>query len=81
MKRFYVCIAAVAALALTGCNASVIDTTWKYDKAIIVLPNGTVVEGEVTKWTDFEDGDQLQIEIDGKTYLTHASNVVLVSEG
>lgn len=65
---------------LTGCNLQMIDTTWSFEKAIICLPNGEIIEGEVESWTDFEDGDQVQIKIDGKQYLTHMSNVILISE-
>ena len=65
---------------LTGCNKQLIDTTWSYEKAIITLPNGEVVEGRVSSWTDFDDGDQIQVKIDGKQYLVHSSNIVLISE-
>ena len=69
------------AVGLTGCgNMQIIDTTWSFEKAIIYLPNGEIIEGEVESWTDFEDGDQVQIKIDGKQYLTHMSNVILISE-
>lgn len=65
----------------TACgNMQVFDTTYSFEKAIISLPNGEVIEGKVQSWTDFEDGDQIQIKIDGKQYLTHISNVVLISE-
>ena len=67
-------------LTFTACNKQMVDLTYSYEYAIIALPNGEVVEGKVTSWTDFEDGDQLQIKIDGKTYLVHSSNVVLISE-
>ena len=43
------------------------------------LPDGSYVEGPVQSWRDYDDGDQLQVTIDGVTYLTHASNVVLMS--
>ena len=69
-----------SALIFAGCNKQLVDLTYSYEYAIIALPNGEVVEGKVTSWTDFEDGDQLQIKIDGKTYLVHSSNVVLISE-
>ena len=66
---------------LTGCgNMQMLDTTYSFEKAIISLPNGEVIEGEVESWTDFEDGDQIQVKINGKQYLTHISNVVLISE-
>ena len=37
---------------------------------------GTIVEGKLNSWDDYE-GDQLQVKIDGVTYLVHSSNVVL----
>lgn len=68
-------------VGLTGCgNMQVLDTTYSFEKAIISLPNGDIVEGKVQSWTDFEDADQIQVKIDGKQYLTHISNVVLISE-
>lgn len=67
-------------LACAGCNKQILDTTYSYEKAIIYLPNGETIEGKVDSWTDYEDGDQLQIKIDGKNYLVHSSNCVLISE-
>ena len=63
---------------LTGCNMQLVDTTFSYDTAQIQMPDGTVVSGKIDSWRDYEDGDQLQIVIDGVTYLTHAENVVLI---
>ena len=70
----------VTVLVMSGCNKQMVDLTYSYERAIICLPNGEIVEGRVTSWTDFEDGDQLQVRIDGKTYLVHSSNVVLISK-
>lgn len=61
-------------------NMQLMDTTYSFERAIISLPNGEIVSGEVQSWTDFEDGDQIQVKINGKQYLTHISNVVLISE-
>ena len=73
-------IALSMALITTGCNKQLVDLTYSYEYAIIGLPNGEVVEGKVSSWTDFEDGDQIQVKIDGKTYLVHSSNIVLISD-
>lgn len=75
-----VVILVLAVTLLAGCNKQMVDLTYSYEYAIIGLPNGETVEGKVTSWTDFEDGDQIQVKIDGKTYLVHSSNVVLISE-
>ena len=72
-------IAVLSSLLLAGCNKQMVDLTYSYEYAIIGLPNGEVVEGKVSSWTDYEDGDQLQVKINGKTYLVHSSNVVLIS--
>ena len=73
----------ICVLIATGCgayNKQIMDLTYHFDRGIISLPNGEVVEGTVDSWKDYEDGDQLQVKINGKTYLTHATNVVLISE-
>ena len=70
----------VTVLVMSGCNKQMVDLTYSYEYAIIGLPNGEVVEGKVSSWTDFEDGDQIQVRIDGKTYLVHSSNIVLISD-
>ena len=82
MKKV-ICILIIALICLfsTGCNMQIIDTTYKFDRAIISLPNGNVVEGKVESWTDFEDGDQIQVKIDGVTYLVHSEDVALINEG
>jgi hypothetical protein len=84
MKKIVALLATVIVLLsaglLSGCNKQMLDLTYSYEYAIIGLPNGEVVEGRVSSWTDYEDGDQLQIKIDGKSYLVHSSNVVLISE-
>lgn len=64
-----------------GCgNKDMFDTVYTYDYGIVRLANGEIVEGKVEKWTDYEDGDQLQITIDGKTYLSHASDCTLIAD-
>ena len=70
----------LSAMVLAGCNKQMVDLTYSYEYAIIGLPNGETVEGKVSSWTDFEDGDQIQVKIDGKTYLVHSSNIVLISD-
>ena len=57
-----------------------IDLTYSYKYTIISLPNGEIVEGKVDSWKDFEDGDQLQITVDGVTYLVHATDAALMTE-
>lgn len=81
-----VCLA-IAALALvlilcmcTGCNKALIDTTYKFDRAIIEMPGGDVVEVEIRSWKDY-DGEQIQIIAeDGTVYLVNSVNCVLIQD-
>lgn len=66
-------------LVASGCNRQIADFTYKYDRACLALPNGQVVEGKVDSWLDFEDGDQIQVKINGVSYLVHSSNVALIN--
>lgn len=69
----------MAALLLASCgNKDYFDTVHTYHEAVIAMPDGTVVCGEVQNWRDYEDGDQIQVKIDGVTYLVHSSDVVLM---
>ena len=83
MKKVIAVLLAVIVLLtvclLSACNKQMVDLTYSYEYAIIGLSNGEVVEGKVSSWTDFEEGDQIQVKINGKTYLVHSSNVVLIS--
>ena len=61
-------------------NRRLIDTKNRFDRAIISLPNGEVVDGKVSSWLDYSDSDAVQVTIGGKTYLTHYTNVCLISD-
>lgn len=73
-------VVAGCAVLMTICNKTVLDTKYKFSWAYVLLPDGDVVTGPVDSWTDFGDGDQLQVTIKGVTYLSHGANIVLCSE-
>ena len=68
-------------LLLVGCQANrkynILDTQG-YNYAILKLPNGEIIEGNVECWADFEDGDQLEVKVNGVIYLTSSFNCVLL---
>lgn len=81
MKKIILVVSAVLlAIVMTGCNKQITDFTYKFDRAYVRLPNGQCIEGKVDSWLDFEEGDQIQLKINGVTYLTHISNVVMVND-
>jgi hypothetical protein len=83
MKLFlkFKCCLLGAAILLSGCNKQIIDLEYKFNKAYAKWPDGTVKVIEISKWKDFDNSDQIQIiSKDGKVYLFHSVNVVLVKE-
>ena len=83
MKKFritlltlLISIVLVLTLLLKGCNYQAVDLTYKYNYDYIEIGNQTI-EGKVDAWRDYE-GEQLQIVINGITYLTSSNNVVLI---
>lgn len=80
MKKKLITACILLTLALTSCgNEALLDTTYTFRNAQIKMPDGTVVSGQVDSWKDFDNSDQIQVKINGKTYLTHSSNVVLIA--
>ena len=79
-KKFVISALAGAMLfGLTGCgNKDLWDTQYVFNQAVIALPNGEIVEGRVESWTDYENSDQIQVKINGATYLVHSSNIALI---
>ena len=83
MKKVVITMIVICLLAaLVGCgNRDVFDTVYTYDYAIVSMPDGTVKKIDIKKWSDYEDGDQIQIIAeDGTVYLVHSTNCVLVRE-
>ncbi len=72
MKKLAIVI--LMSLILSGCNRTLVDTTWAYKYADI-QGVGTV---EISTWTDYENSDMIQVKsTDGTVYLTHSVNVIL----
>lgn len=79
MKKFILMLMYIfAIIGLCGCNKQLVDLNYNFNYAVVELPNGEIVEGPVTSWTDYEDGDQIQVKIDGATYLVHSSDIALI---
>ena len=62
MKKLAIIVSSIIlAVSLAACNKQVVDLTYSYERAIISLPNGEIVEGKVQSWTDFKNGDQIVV--------------------
>lgn len=81
-KKIYgIIIGTLLILSLTGCgNQQIFDTAYTFDRAIIQLQNGEVIDTKIKAWRDY-DGEQLQIVTeDGTVYLTSSFNCTLINE-
>lgn len=65
----------------TGCgNQTMFDTTYTFNKANIYL-DGEWKTIDIKEWTDYDDGEQLQIvDTDGRVYLTSSYNCTLIND-
>ena len=61
-------------------NREIWDTNYTFNRAIVRLADGTVVDGKCQSWIDWDDCDMIQVKIDGNTYYIHGSNVSLIKE-
>jgi len=48
--------------------------------AFVVLDGQEIARGAITQWRDYDNSDVVQVLVNGKYYLTHYSNVVLVAD-
>lgn len=83
MKKI-LCLVILAAIFLTMLcgrgNRTIIDTTWRFDTAIVQRADGEH-EIPIKAWNDYENSDMIQITaLDGTVYLTHSSNIILISK-
>lgn len=67
-------VCAMALTVLTGCHPENGRAT-----AVISLPDGTIVCGEVESWS-FEYRNQIEAKIGGTTYHVHAANIAIMEE-
>ena len=76
-----VLVLSLAGSAWADFNMSLFDTKYSFKYAYVGLPNGKTIEGEVKSWKDWDVSDMLQVTfVDGSTYYSHSSNIVLISK-
>jgi len=46
----------------------------------VVLGGKEIVRGSITNWRDYENSDTVQVLVNGKYYLTHYTNVVMIAD-
>lgn len=89
MKKL-ICVAAMLlalVFALAACGEVQSGNRVMYGKDVqtftycyIALGGERLKEGYITQWRDYDDSDVVQVMVDGKYYLTHYSNVVMIAD-
>lgn len=51
-----------------------------FTDCVVMLGDKVIVSGPITQWRDYVNGDEVQVLVNGKYYLTHYSNVVLIAD-
>ena len=74
------CIIALLCSMLCACgNVTLIDTHYTFTEAAIMRYDGEQ-HVKIKGWRNYENSDMVQIIMeDGTVYLTHSSNVILIS--
>ena len=85
MRKLKLIIATISLVFLTtilaGCNKDIWQTDYEFKKAIVKLPNGEIVEGEVEEWTSYREKPMVKVKIKGgKQYLGHSNNIILYND-
>lgn len=82
MKKKVLAIMILVILILTivlmmACNKQIIDLKLKFTNAYVKVGEEWI-DVEIDKWSDYEDGDQIQIILkDGTVMLVHSNNIIL----
>lgn len=77
-----VCVGMAAACSeiKTGNRVTAGKDVQTFTYAFVSLDGKEIVKGFITQWRDYDDSDVVQVMIDGKYYLTHYSNVVMIAD-
>lgn len=81
-----VLIFAVSILLFSGCEGKT-GNRITYGKDVqtfnycyVVLDGKEIAKGAITQWRDYSNSDVVQVLVNGKYYLTHYSNVVMIAD-
>lgn len=81
MKKRILILLSVVTVGFTclfsGCNKQMVDLNLKFNKAYVKVGNEWV-DLDIKTWTDYEDGEQIQLKLkDGTVMIVHSANCIL----
>ena len=76
MKKLLLTLLVAATLSMAGCNKQIVDLNYKFAKVHVFETHHCY---EIDSWTDYEDGDQIQVGIKGcGKVLFHSNQIALI---
>lgn len=70
-------LATISTACLSGCNQQILDFNFEFRHAYVKIGEEWQ-DIEIMKWTDYEDGEQIQLTLkDGTVMVVHAANCIL----
>ena len=70
-------IIALQCVSMAGCNKQIFDLNYEFKNAYVKIGDEWV-DLEIKTWTDYEDGEQIQlILMDGTVLVVHSENCIL----
>lgn len=77
-KLVAIILTLVLMLCFTGCgNQQIFDTNYTFKKAYVKIGEEWY-DVQIKTWTDYEDGEQLQLKLhDGTVLIVHSANCIL----
>lgn len=77
IRKFLMSTVICTMMFAVGCNKQMIDFNLKFNKAYIKVGDEWR-DVEIKTWTDYEDGEQIQIKLkDGTVLIVHSANCIL----
>ena len=78
-KKILIGLVALLGITLSGCNMELLDTTYNFSK-VHIYETGCCYD--ITSWTDYENGEQLQVNLEGygKILISSYSCFLVVDE-
>lgn len=76
-----IAVATVVSLGCCGCNKQIVDLDYKYTKIHTTFDGENYQCYKINSWTDYENGEQLQVDIDGYgKVLISSYNSILIKD-
>ena len=79
IKRIVLTILTIV-LVFSLCACGNRDIVRTFDRVIVKLADGSIVEGKCQDWRRYSNNGMVQVKVNDKIYLIHSVNCTLIAE-